>query len=228
MAIWAENFWAADFWAEDFWNEVESGEVSLDIPVWPDIPIRQFRIDLNEDKTLTESLFTRTRQVLSMTAGTADRWEGLLTTPMLFPADVRTVMNFLVDVGMYGQFLLPHPDYDGPSAGTTSGRVLGSGQTGRQLIVDDLPVSAAVALEGDWFQVNSEFKRLTANATTNGSGQVTLNFKPPLRVSPIDNDEVIFDEPVLLAELTSMPGEETDSLRMMSFTISFQEALVGE
>lgn len=205
-------------------EEGDPQEQDSGIPEWPDIPIRQFRIDLKESKTISESLFTRKRQVVSLGGGTSDRWEGLITTPILNPSQVRVMMNWLVDVGLYGRFTLPHPDYDGPSTGLEDGTVKGGSQRGQSLTLDGLSTSVTVAHEGDWFQVGDELKRLTADATTNSGGEVTLSFKPAIRVSPSDNETVIFDTPVLLAELTTIPGEETDSLGMMAFTISFQEA----
>lgn len=207
-------------------KQQQTGGVGLGLPEWPDIPIRNFRIDLNEGKTITESLFTRQRQVMSLAGGTSDRWEGLITTPLLRPSQVREAMNFLVEVGLYGRFLITHPDYDGPSSGVETGTVDGAGQRGATLDLKDATPSITIAHEGDWFQVDDEFKRLTADVVSDGSGDVTLTFKPPLRVSPADNASVEFKAPRLLAELTTIPGEETDSLRMMAFTISFQEAFV--
>jgi hypothetical protein len=137
-------------------------------------------------------------------------------------------MNFLVETGLYGQFTIAHPDYGGPASGEEDGAVDGSGQKGSSLNVRLFTPDTTILLEGEWFQIGSELKRMTADATTDGFGEVTLNFKPPIRVSPTHGDPVIVQTPLLTAELTTIPGEETDSLRMMAFTISFQEVLIGE
>lgn len=195
---------------------------------FPAIDIREFRLDLNENKALSESIFNRKRQVVSLAGGTGDRWEGVLSTPILESANTRTMMNFLVKVGIYGRFTLAHPDYSGPASGETSGLVQGASQSGTSLVVDGVTASTLILSEGEFFQVGDEFKRMTADATSNASGVVTLNFKPALRVSPADNATVTFTSPKLLLELTSMPSEDLDFTGWTKFTISFQEAMVHE
>lgn len=195
--------------------------------VFPDIPISHFRIDLNENKARFESPFTRQRQVISLGAGTSDRWEGVITTPELFPHDVKTMFNFLVKVGLYGQFTIEHPDYEGPESGENLGAVQGAAQTGTSLLCDGFVVSIVVAEEGDYFQVRNEVKRLTQRATSNALGEVTFNFKPALRVSPADNDPVDLGSPVFLCELLSVPSEDTDHLGIQAFNLAWQEILSG-
>lgn len=194
---------------------------------FPDIRIKNFRLDLNENKARFESPFTRQRQVISLGAGTADRWEGVITTPELYPADVKTMFNFVVKVGLYGQFTIEHPDYGGPESGEFLGAVAGTGQSGISLVCDGFTPNIVVAREGDYFQVRNEFKRLTANANSNGTGVVTFNFRPALRVSPAHTDPVDLVTPLLLCELLTIPSEDTDELGTQAFTLAFQEVLSG-
>ena len=85
---------------------------------------------------------------------------------------------------------------DGGGGGTP--RVNGAGQTGTTLNTDGWPLSTSgVLLRGDMFSVNGELKKVTADASSNGSGQATIQFGPPLRKSPIDN---------ALLDLTSPTG----------------------
>ena len=75
--------------------------------------------------------------------------------------------------------------------------VNGASQTGGKLIIDGLPVSSnGLALAGDWFEVNGELKRLTADLNSDGSGNGYLIFEPTLRASPADNAPVIFRSPM--------------------------------
>lgn len=189
------------------------------------ISIRSYRLDLNENKARTESIFTRQRQVVSLSGGTADRWEGLLTTRLLKEADAETFMSFLMDVGLYGEFTFEVPNYAGAASGESLGAVQGAGQSGTSLLVDGVSNSTLILAKGEYFQVRNELKRATANCTSNGSGEVTLNFKPALRTSPADNDPVDFASPVLLAQLTHIPSIEMDYRRLSQFTISFQEVM---
>jgi hypothetical protein len=74
--------------------------------------------------------------------------------------------------------------------------VKGAAQTGSTLAIDGLPLSTAgLLLPGDWFSVGLELKRVTAPLNSDGSGNGTLQFSPPLRASPADNDPVIINQP---------------------------------
>jgi hypothetical protein len=193
------------------------------------IIVSRFRFDLNQNKAITESMFTRQRQVISLAGGTSDRWEGVIETAQLVTrAEIRTMDAFVTRVGLYGRFTIKHPAYDGPESGESLGLVKGAGQSGTTLLVDGFTPSIQVAEEGDYFQVRDEFKRLTANATSNGSGEVTFAFEPALRVSPADNDPVNLGTPVMLLELTTMPSHEViPPRRAEPYILSFQEALIS-
>jgi len=88
--------------------------------------------------------------------------------------------------------------------------VNGGSQTGGNLIVDGLPTSTnGLARAGDWFEVNGELKRLTADLNSDSSGNGYLIFEPTLRTSPADNAPVIFRSPMgrfLLAEESTSWG----------------------
>lgn len=189
--------------------------------------IADSRIVLNENLARSESLFTRKRQVTTLSGGTADRWEGVLSLiPLVTSTDRLTFWAWLVSVGLYGEFTVGDPDYSGPISGATTGLVQGAGQTGTSLIVDGVAAGTTILRAGEWFQVRSEMKVATANCTSNGSGVVTLTFKPALRVSPADNDPVDFASPEFLFQLTSMPDRPTDNQKIWVPTISFEESLV--
>ena len=66
--------------------------------------------------------------------------------------------------------------------------VNGASQTGNSLIIDGASISITNwAREGDWFSVNGEMKIITADANSDGAGNVTLTFSPRLRSSPANN-----------------------------------------
>lgn len=187
--------------------------------------IRRFRFDLNENKARSESILTRRRQIVTLQAGTADRWEGLIETVHLQGTDLRLMWAFLVKVGLYGEFTIGEPDYTGPISGQSSILVNGGAQVGTALICDAATPSVMCLREGEYFQAGSEFKMVTADATANGSGQVTLNFKPAMRVAPSDNATVALANPQLLLQLTSTPSKDTDEDKAAPFTLSFEESI---
>lgn len=192
------------------------------------VPISDFRLRLNENKARSESVFTRQRQVVTIGGGTSDRWEGNIITPALFPATLKLMMNWMHTVGLYGEFTIGHPDYSGPDSGETLGAVVGAGQSGNSLDCDGFTPSITVAEQGDYIQVRNQFLRLSADAVSNISGEVTFSFTPALRVSPADNDPVDVSSPVILCELLTAPEEQTDQIGVSTpFNIAWQEVLSG-
>lgn len=136
-----------------------------------------------------QSPFTGKRQVI---AAPYFLWNfvgkySLADNPSTFAGALRA---FLLQLqGMANSFRLPLPEYTGPSTGYigAAGLVNGASQTGNSLITDGWTASAAIFKVGDYFNINDELKVITANATANGSGQVTLAFEPAIRTSPADN-----------------------------------------
>lgn len=63
--------------------------------------------------------------------------------------------------------------------------VNGASQVGTQLTVSGCSNNITNWIRaGDWFTVNSELKMATADASSDGSGNITINFRPRIRVSP--------------------------------------------
>lgn len=95
------------------------------------------------------------------------------------------------------------PSYTGPSSGYAGANPLvnGAGQLGTALICDGVSNSTLIVQAGDHGEVNGEYKIFTANASSNGVGQVTLNFEPALRQAPADNATVDIASPELTLRL---------------------------
>lgn len=113
------------------------------------------------------------------------------------------VSFFLQLRGRAGTFKLIIPGTAEPSTGYTGavGIVNGASQTGLSLITNGWDNITLVLQEGDYFTVNDELKILTADATTNGAGAVTLAFEPPLRTSPADTAPLTIANPYFIARL---------------------------
>lgn len=82
-------------------------------------------------------------------------------------------------------------DPEGTTAqGVATGTPLvnGSSQTGSSLVTDGwTPSQTGILKAGDYFSVNGELKRVTSDTNSDGSGNATISFKPPLRNSPSDD-----------------------------------------
>jgi hypothetical protein len=101
------------------------------------------------------------------------------------------------------------PGYPGTGTGYTgaNGLVNGAGQLGLALNADGYTASTALALAGDFLEVNGEFKVLTADAISNGASQVTFNFEPALRQAPADNAAIEIKTPKLTLRLAQPIAE---------------------
>lgn len=100
-------------------------------------------------------------------------------------------------------FQIVPPDWAGNGASYSGSNPLvkGTGQLGLDLDCDGVTASTAIALEGDYIQVGTEFKVLTADANSDGMGNVTFNFEPALRAAPTDNSTVDVKDPKLTLRL---------------------------
>lgn len=84
----------------------------------------------------------------------------------------------------------------GPYSGSavTEGTVDGGGQTGTSLNIT--ATYYRVAVQGQFFEVNGELKRVTDATGNTPDGRMTLLFSPPLRASPPNGANVKFVKPL--------------------------------
>jgi len=132
------------------------------------------------------------------------KWRATLTYGRRKGAKARLLRGFLVALdGEAGRFrLFPH-DARTP-AGTALGApvVSGAGQTGGTLTVAGFtPNQPGALLAGDYFQIGSELKMLTADADVDAGGAATLTFKPALRSSPAAGAAIVTTDPCAVMKL---------------------------
>jgi hypothetical protein len=130
------------------------------------------------------SPFTGKRQTLAMPYAV---WILQATYSKADLVNAGKLRSFLAQLdGQANNFRLKLPDYHSPSTGYAgpAGAVNGANQVGTSLITNGWSNSVALFKEGDYFNINDELKLITADVSSNGSGQATLNFKPAIRTSP--------------------------------------------
>lgn len=158
--------------------------MAIDMPVTPAFTDCQFRL-VHHSQSFTSPLSRAIkRQELD-----GARWEADFTLPAMNKYQGQVWEAWFAKLkGMVNTFNGYNPDKPipiGPAGGTPLVK-LGS-QTGTSLNIDGCTASAVFLKAGDMFSVNGELKMMTADATANGSGEVTLSFEPALRASPSDN-----------------------------------------
>ena len=147
--------------------------------------------------SISESPFTLAQQVVRHAGA---RWSATISIPPVNRSDSEYWNSFLLRLrGQFGTFLLGDPNAATPrgSAASAAGTpvVNGASQTGNELAIDGLPVSATgYLLAGDYIQLGSgstaRLYKVLEDVDTNGSGEATLNLWPDLRSSPADGATV--------------------------------------
>jgi hypothetical protein len=134
--------------------------------------------------------------------------------PPMARAEAEAWVAALVSLnGMECSFLLgdtANPAPRGSATGTPL--VNGAGQTGRTLATDGWTAGVTGILKaGDWIQLGTagtaRLHKVVADATSNGSGEATLDLWPALRSSPADNAALTLASPKGLFMLASNQTE---------------------
>jgi hypothetical protein len=171
----------------------------IDMPTTKRFTNVRFGLETNT-QTFT-SPFTKTVQRLGLGG---DRWIATYSLPMMNRAQAAPWKAFFDllegSVNMFNGF---DPDCTEPlGSGTGTPLVNGADQTGSALSIDGCTPSVMFLKTGDYFAVNGELKRLTADAPADGSGHAVLNFKPALRAAPADNAPITVHKPTCTMILT--------------------------
>lgn len=217
---------------------------------YPDFGIRSSGFGLNRLQSSFEADSTRILQIQNFNAGLSDRWEGIWTVKKLKQSDVATLAAFLTSLnGRLGTFLAFDPDRRVPNGNLSIGEgaltcdstsitcdstlvtsdegagiihVNGGGQTGKALNVIMDSVANAL-LPGDYFQAGTGFHMMVE--ATNG-GTTTIEFEPVMRSSPVDGQDIIFINPVMIARLaTQFKQWDTDMNKIGELSFAWEEKL---
>lgn len=99
-------------------------------------------------------------------------------------------------------------------------------QTGVALSTSGWKANTVVLRAGDYFTVNSELKKVTADVTSNASGVAVISFAPMLRTSPAANSPLEVQNPWGIFKLVdNSQGEIRRAPGLISSTtIEFEEA----
>lgn len=152
------------------------------------------------------------------------KWGGVYTLPPMKRATAASWQSFFAQLrGAAGRFYGFDPGAKTPR-GVASGAPLvnGASQTGTTLTTDAWPINTTgLLLPGDYFQVGSELKMITTSVNSNGVGEATLTFEPPLRNSPSDNAAIIYTNPTCIMRLVDDGQASWDVNNLALYGISF-------
>jgi len=113
-------------------------------------------------------------------------------------ADFRILGSRLTQLAKFGNVFEASPPTYTLSSGYAGADPLvkGVGQLGNSLACDGVSNTTLIAQEGDYIQAALQLLHLTADASSDGAGNVTFNFEPSLRKAPTDDTAVEINAPV--------------------------------
>jgi hypothetical protein len=152
-------------------------------------------------------------------------WECQITLPPIVGTSlINPWRSFIAQArGRTNDFQIP-VDPTAQSASGATALVNGAGQTGRSLATDGWPASTTVLQAGQFVTVNNQLLQLTANVTSNGSGQATISFEPPIRVAPSDNAVIEFRNPFCLMYMVEEPTLSVEAGYVYSLSLNLRES----
>lgn len=133
-----------------------------------------------------------------------DRWACTLTFNVMTQDNSAVLRAFLANLrGQTHRVVLPDHAYKKRGIQTAAILVNGGSQTGSTLVCDGASAGITNALRAaDLIQVGNYLHMVTADANSDGSGNLTLSIVPPLRASPADNATVSVGTPTARFLLT--------------------------
>ncbi len=143
-------------------------------------------------------------------AGKADFWEVVITSIPLEYREAQKLQAGLNKVGLLGQVAVQDPLFlapgtDGERPAQANPVVNGASQTGTTIICDGAGSSVLVIAKGQWFNMGAAYFQATADASSDGPGNVTIDFWPTMRISPGDGSTVDINTPFLHALILNIP-----------------------
>lgn len=189
----------------------------------PQIEATGFRLKLTrQDVELVKMDFS---QVIIAASGA--RWEASWPLRPYTEQEGREWYAALAQLSaLENTFEFTPPDFDGTLSGYSGANpVVNSAQSGQSLDCDGVSSNTLIVRTGDYLEVQGEFKIVTADATSDGTGNVTINFYPPLRSSAPDNTVIELQSPKMTARLTDPLSEfSVRSPKLYDMTVTAVEA----
>ena len=150
--------------------------------------------------------------------------------PPMSRAEFAPIYAFVMKQrGRYESFTLIPPVLNaglGSPAGTPL--VKDASQTGRSVTTDGWSASINVFKAGDYLKFANHDKvyTVTADASSDGSGNATINIEPALVTSPANDSAITYTSvPFTVALLSGIQEFDTGTSGLFSFEIDFEEVL---
>lgn len=141
------------------------------------------------------------------------RWEYQLTWINLAEDARADLLGFMARLnGREHRVRLPMFNETNRGAWNGTPRVDGGSQTGSSLSCDGAVANTInYAKRGDYFRFDNCIRQVTADADANATGDFTLEFWPPIRTSPANNELLAFTDGVITGIYALMDDLDADN-----------------
>jgi len=179
---------------------------------------------LHQPTQINVSEWTGRRQVQSSNRGW---WECRFTLPPIVGRDnFNPWRSFLAQArGGANDFQVPIDNVEQAANTGNTARVNGGFQTGRSLTTNGWPASQTILQAGQFVTINDQLLQLTADVATSAGGTATIEFEPPIRVSPADNAVIEYRNPYALMYLVEIPSYDASVGDVYGLSMEFREVV---
>jgi hypothetical protein len=179
--------------------------------------------------TLVEKSASGRRSVRQLAT---QHWQIKISYPPMTRAEFAPINAFINSQrGRFESFdmALPPPlnDPQGTIAGSTP-LINGASQTGRSVITDGWAISTLVLKAGDFVQFSGHTKvyQITADITSDGSGNATLSIEPALVESPAENEALVVEDiPFRVGLVNDVQAFQVGSPAIFRYVLDVEEII---
>lgn len=159
-------------------------------------------------------------------AGMSDKWGGVYTfTKQALGANFNDLLAFLQRIGNTERFFAFDPDRKTPVGGIVNGLTVNGAVTQgtTRIPVKDGTADTTPLIAGDHVEVRAQYFQLQRNLDIGPEGTGDMIVWPAVRSDMIDDEDVITDNPKIVARITSDLEWARTAGDFSQITISWQE-----
>lgn len=139
-------------------------------------------------------------------SGMSDKWAGVYTfTRAALGGDLNALLAFLRRVGNIDRFFAYDPDRRTPVNGVVNGLTVDGAvsQGTNRIPIKDGTLSTTPLVAGDYVEIRAQYFQVQRDVEIGPEGTGDLIVWPAVRSDLVDDEEVITDNPVMVARITS-------------------------
>ncbi len=158
-------------------------------------------------------------------AGMSDKWSGVYSFIPVLGADLGELVSFIRRLGRTERFFAFDPDRTIPLNGIVNGMTVDGPITNgtNKIPVKAGPVSSTALVAGDYMEVKDQYFQLQRDLEIGPEGTGEAIVFPTVRSTLADDEDVITDNPKMVARISSDLDWRRVEARPVELTIAWEE-----